>query len=661
MKKNLFAFGILLAGLSVNAQTPRLSLFEEFTGETCPPCASTNPGLNALLAQPANFAKCVAIKWQVPIPSAPTKTWSLYQTYKADIDWRYRSTAGGGYGYPSQTNSTSAITSGVNSAPSGRIDGQHQWTFGASSDHPANLNSNVISTAQSYTSAFSVTMTRDWNANSTAVTLTVNIQATAPFTAVGSLVFRTVMVERLIQFSVQPGTNGEKDFEDVAIAAFPDLQNGTAMAPTWTVGQTQTFTLNCPLPSYVRSKNQVAFVGFIQDDGDRKVAQAVRADKQLIANSVALVGAQVPVTCGNQITPIVKIKNEGSLALTSLNITPYADNVAGTVFPWTGNIAPGATADVTLTPMNTGTTSGAHNFKYTIGNLSSTPYNITIVTNTVSYLVASAYQGTAVTEGFVNGTFPPAKWTNVNPDAGTAAWSRVTGVGGWGASTSCAKYDFFNNTKIGDMDEFYLPPMDLSGTDDPNFSFDWAYAPKTATSDDKLEVFISDNCGSTWTSIFAASGVALATSAEIGSSFIPQTSEWSNEDKKLVGFNKPNVIVKFVVTNDNGNNLYIDNVNLFQPKPVGITKLDNASAVNFKLYPNPTSGLTTIGVNASQAGSAKIAVTNAIGQLVVEKNTNLSVGGNTIDVDLSNLPSGVYSISVDTNKSTSVKKLVVTH
>src|SRR3954470_9708552 len=98
MKKNLFTV-LMLAGLFAAAQTPRLSLYEEFTGETCPPCAATNPGLNSLLSSPTNTPKIVAIKWQVPIPSAPTKTWSLYLTNKAEIDWRYRSIASGGYGY----------------------------------------------------------------------------------------------------------------------------------------------------------------------------------------------------------------------------------------------------------------------------------------------------------------------------------------------------------------------------------------------------------------------------------------------------------------------------------------------------------------------------------------------------------------------------------
>src|SRR5262249_30832592 len=150
----------------------------------------------------------------------------------------------------------------------------------AVSSHPGYLTSTVIATAQSFTSAFSVTMNRAWNRGCTAVTLTVNIQATANFTASGALVFRTVMVERLIQFSVSPGSNGEMTFEDVVIKSFPTLQAGVPLQGGWTTGQTKTFTLNCVIPSYARKKEEIAFVGFIQDDGNQKVAQAVRADKE---------------------------------------------------------------------------------------------------------------------------------------------------------------------------------------------------------------------------------------------------------------------------------------------------------------------------------------------------------------------------------------------
>lgn len=645
MKKNLLTLSAVALVLAASAQTPRLSLYEEFTGETCPPCASTNPGLNVKLA--ANASKIVAIKWQVPIPSAPSNTWSLYQTNKTEIDWRWRSLASGGYGY----------TPAINSAPSSKIDGQEATVFGASSGHPANLNNNVISTAQSYTSAFSVTMNRAWG-TAGAINLTVSIVATAPFTSVGNLVFRTVMVERLIQFSVQPGTNGEKDFEDVAIRSYPTLQNGVAMAPTWTVGQTQTFTLSCMPPTYVRKKSEIAFVGFIQDDGNQKVAQAVRADKQALPDDAQALSASVPVVCSNTAAPTVNVKNLGLNPITSMVITPYVDGVMGNTTSWSGNLAPGASTVLVLNSVTVPTVSGSHTFSYNISSTNNPDVDPTNNTAKTTFMVASNFIGTPVSEGFSVTTFPPSAWTMVNANAGPS-WSRVISAGAYQMTPlHSIKYDFYNNGAIGDQDELYLPAINLTGGP-PVLSFDISYAQRTQASADQLDVFLSDNCGATWTNVYSNNGSAMATSAAVPNSYIPaDLSEWTSVNLTLNNWNKPNVICKFVTTSDKGNNLYLDNINLSQTEATGLSKV-KSDALDVKIYPNPSNEFANISVASNKLGSAKITVMNAIGQVVYEKQVSLLVGSTGVYVDVRNLAAGVYNVTVDSENAHVVSKLTV--
>jgi hypothetical protein len=336
------------------SQTPRVSLYEFFTGENNPPAANINPGLYSLLANSTNSALVAAINWEVPIPSAPSPTWSLYKTNQVEIDWRYKSVAAGGYGYQTQNTSTSLVSNGINQSPYGLLDGQFPWLFGAASCHPVQLNNTVIATAQSYTSAFSVTMSRAWDPTSSAVNLTVSIAASAGFTATGSLVFRTVMVERYINFTSPPGTNGETSFQHVAVRSYPTLQGGVAMAPTWTLGQTQTFTLNCVLPSYIRDKAQVAFVGFIQDDGDRRVAQTVQTGTAgLSVDAKALSMVMPPLPCTNsQASPTVVVANNGTTTITNLTLTSYVNATSAASFTWSGSIAPSATVAINLTPFS---------------------------------------------------------------------------------------------------------------------------------------------------------------------------------------------------------------------------------------------------------------------------------------------------------------------
>lgn len=645
MKKNLITIALLCVGFSSMAQTPRLSLYELFTGETCPPCAYANPQVSALLALPTNSVKCVAIKWQVPIPTAPTATWSLYQTNKTEIDWRWPQS---GYGYT------------IYGAPEARMDGRLVTVFGAPSNNPFDLTSPVIATAQSYTSAFSVTMDREWDATGASINLTVNIQATANFNSVGSLVFRTVMVEREIHFPVQPGTNGEKDFEDVAIRSFPTLTAGISMASNWTTGQTQTFTLNCLIPSYTRKKSEIAFVGFIQDDGNRRVAQAVRCDKQTPTNDAAAISAKVNETCSSGITPQITIANSGLTPITAMTIVPYIDGVAGTPFNWTGNLAVAANTLITLN-LNSPVTPGVHVFSYNITSVSNIDFEPNNNTLQVSYLVANAPQATPVAEGFEAVTFPPVGFTAVNPDAGLASWSRFSLGGGFGLTAYSVKYDFYHNTLIGDQDEFVLPPANLNGSTDPVLMFDLAYTQRNSSSNDLLEVLVSDNCGATWANVFSKAGAVLTPVGEVSADYIPNQydpSHWRTETVTLTGYNQPNVLVKFRTTNDHGNNLFLDNINLKQNNPsVGIRE-NTGGSIAVTLFPNPAEEVVTIGITAT-GNNATVRVVNTLGQLVYSKQQALNTGASTLQVEVGDFAPGIYSVVVESESGMQVKKLMV--
>jgi hypothetical protein len=602
------------------------------------------------LASPTNTPKIVAIKWQVPIPSAPSNTWSLYQTNKVEIDWRWKSVANGGYGY----------IPAINSAPSGKIDGEAPTVFGAASAHPANLNNNVISTAQSFTSAFSISVSRAWDASCSSINLTVSIAATANFTAVGALKFRTVMVENIIDFPTAPGSNGEKHFEDVAIKSFPTLQSGISMASNWIVGQTQTFTLNCPIPSYTRKKEEIAFVGFIQDDGNQRVAQAVRVQKSVLSNDAIALSAKVAATCSSTISPIISVYNNGLNAITALTITPYIDGAIAPTTSWNGNIAPATSATVSLNTISSPTNTGAHTFSYNISAMNGTDGNMTNNSTKVSYLVASDFQGSPVSEDFALTNFPPVKWAAVNSNSGPS-WTRVTNAGGYNLSTQSTRYDFFNNKVIGDMDELFITPMNLSGTAAPVLSFDYAYAQRDANSNDKLEVMVSNNCGSSWTNVYSSSGYTLATALPMPMAYLPDVndiSQWQTVTINLTGYNSPSVLVKFVVTNDNGNNLYIDNVNLNQTQPVGLikeTKLSNQVSI----FPNPTSGNATLRVFSLSSGKSKLILINTMGQIVSSKTIDLFSGNNNILIDTKEFSNGIYSVVLETATETVVKKISI--
>ncbi len=644
MKQLAIFLSLIFSVFTALPQSPRMSLYEEFTGENCPPCAATNPDLNKILLSAQNATRVIAIKWQVPIPSAPSNTWSLYQTNKNDINWRAGSSFGG-YGYPSQNNASAPISSGINSAPQGVLDGQHQWVFGAVSDHPVYISDQVLATAQSYSSAFNLNLSHEWNASSSAIIVTVNITASAAFNATGPLIFRCVMVERLIEFSVAPGTNGEKTFEDVAISAYPTLPGGTSLPGNWINGQTQTFTLACTPPSYVRDRNQISIVGFIQDDGNRKVAQAARSAALYDASLSSL---QVKPVCTGVLAPVVSVQNLGLKSITSLSLATFADGIPGPLNSWNGNIAPGASTSLTLSPVSSPVASGPHALNVGITQMNGIDFNWDNNSRIKLFPVYSGPSGPGVKEDFAATVFPPAKWTPISDNG--YGFTRSTQAGAyWISPMQAMKYDFFNNPRLGEVHELYLPSMDLRGGDAIDLFFDYAYAQKSPLNNDQLQVKVSADCGQNWLTVFSKAGTALATAGPTaGAEYIPDESEfsqWQTAQVALPGMNQGDVILKFVVTNDNGNALYLDNINVLQRLPSGIAEASK-NARTFEVFPVPANDQVHLRFNAEATEIWKVRLLNTQGQILQEECLTGRSGEQTEVLDLRRFPVGLYTLEL---------------
>jgi hypothetical protein len=659
MRKLFTLLCLMTISVLSTAQTARLSLYEEFTGENCGPCASTNPGLQTVLD--ANTSKAVSIKWEVPIPTAPSATWSLYQTNKAEIDWRYRSTASGGYGYPSQNTPTNSITSGINSAPSGRIDGQHQWTFGALSDHPANLSGTHLSNAQAISSPFSIIMTRAWDPGFTTVTVTVSITAAQNFTCTGPLIFRLVMVEQEIHYTSAPGSNGEKDFYNAARRSFPTLQGGTSLPSTWTSGQNQTFTISCPLPPNIVYKPMVNMIGFIQDDATRLVHQAAKTTTMAAGSNDAKAQAFLSgsyYNCGTSFTPSVSVTNMGGNAITTMTILPIVDGIAQAPFAWSGSLASGATGTITM-PVLTPTL-GAHTYSFNITSVNgsvdtytnnNTKYGTFALTNTI---IAAP-----IVEPFTTSTFPPANWYRNNQDNGIYQFARIPTVGAYAiAPLGAVKYDSWNNPVVGDRDELYMPNANFTGLTNMKLTFDVAHAMVDPSVIEGLDVLVSTNCGATWTNVYSKYGSTLASAPIATVAFTPSGSQWRSETVNLSVYdNMPQVLVKFMPYNAYGNNIWLDNINLVST--TNITTTSNAFD-QVELYPNPAQNETNLKIFTSNAGEANISILNSIGQLVSQKTTTLENGNNVISIDTKHLSEGIYHVVIaDRTGASTVKKLTI--
>lgn len=80
---------------------------------------------------------------------------------------------------------------------------------------------------------------------------------------------------------------------------------------------------------------------------------------------------------------------------------------------------------------------------------------------------------------------------------------------------------------------------------------------------------------------------------------------------------------------------------------------------NVRVYPNPVQDVLNIEVNASQSSEMNIAVYNITGQKVMETSANISAGINNPSINVSNLNSGIYFVTVKANGFENTMKFVV--
>ena len=101
-----------------------------------------------------------------------------------------------------------------------------------------------------------------------------------------------------------------------------------------------------------------------------------------------------------------------------------------------------------------------------------------------------------------------------------------------------------------------------------------------------------------------------------------------------------------------------NNLKFVFPAPNAINE-NTKDAIQFSLYPNPTTKNCFIDINLIESSNLEITVLNYLGQVLKQKSYNANFGKNEIEVDLNNVQSGIYFVNIKNGKFTTTKKLIV--
>lgn len=281
------------------------------------------------------------------------------------------------------------------------------------------------------------------------------------------------------------------------------------------------------------------------------------------------------VTCNNTFTPKVQLLNVGSTTMTSAIINYKMDATTTRTLSWSGSLATSASTVLTLNAY-TGLSISAHTFSVWVSSPNgSTDQNSTNNSSVSSFSVISTPVGATLpfTERFEATTFPPTGWVKQSLNVLNAAntWTRVTnstGIPVVPASTACAKMDNYSggvNTN-GQLDALISPPINLTGSNNTlRLKFDVSHRMKITTVGDTLKVYISTDCGGSWTRLYSKGGTQLSTNVGTSAAAYTPTvnTQWRRDSLSLSSYSvQPSVYLKFESRSGDGNNIYLDNINV---------------------------------------------------------------------------------------------------
>jgi hypothetical protein len=372
------------------------------------------------------------------------------------------------------------------------------------------------------------------------------------------------------------------------------------------------------------------------------------------------------VFCNTSVTPVATVFNRGTETITSYDVRYTINGGTAVVTTVNAPIAPGATANVTLTAGTT--TVGNHTIKaYThvpVGaSGSGDQYQINdSLSRSIS--VVATVTGASLTQNFESATFPPTGWGVSNPD-GNITWQR-SGVGN--NSTGSAYLRNFTYNTLKEIDGLHSPVLSYTGVDSVNLTFDVSAAARVYsgipgnTQVDTLSVLATKDCGNSFTTIYKKWGVDLQT-LPVNANY-PQTFEftpgsgafyWRNESIDLTAYGAPtaNLQLIFQNTSNFGNNVHVDNINLTTR-----TLPANLKENGYVIYPSPFRDQFSISHWQQPTNLRYVAVYTSAGQLLFKQEFN----GNaekTINVNLAKYANGIYIVRMGYNGSEDVQERIL--
>ncbi|MDZ4668347.1 MAG: M43 family zinc metalloprotease [bacterium] len=290
---------------------------------------------------------------------------------------------------------------------------------------------------------------------------------------------------------------------------------------------------------------------------------------------------------------------------------------------------------------------------YSTSNLSNIGMN---ADGSYKTLTASAVKA-PYSYNFNSGSIAGSGWNLENyMSPGDSGWQVNASVGASG--NGCLASMNLKNWRTNIRNAFTTPNIDISSLSSPTLSFYEAYAKRSSASGDRIKIFISNSYGRSEILIKTILSTELATGGVSTSSFVPDGNQWKRFTVDLTPYKSyTNCKIRFELQSLRGNNIYFDDFSISEPTSVNEWL---KSEMNFSVFPNPSSDISTIIFQNPVKQSIEITLIDLQGKKCMDVvSGEFGEGNQSAVIDVNSLESGIYLVQVKTNRGAFVHKLMV--
>lgn len=251
-------------------------------------------------------------------------------------------------------------------------------------------------------------------------------------------------------------------------------------------------------------------------------------------------------------------------------------------------------------------------------------------------------------EGLSNLSHP--NWFVENPTG--PAWSLFTNAGSSG-SKSASIQNFSSSS--GGKDYLYSKSFDLSEvtqTTGLTLTFKAAFRRRLATNNDLLQVETTSNCGNTWELRRTLTSFTLSGGNLYASNWVPAPADWITFHVTNIPSSSWTADFRFRMsfTNGGGNNIYVDDINLYAGPPsnqpvLSLNEHTGLSAIS--LYPNPANDELQIAFQSYGGDPVAFSIHDVTGKLIQKQMIYPNDGQNVVILDVQELSKGTYFLEAN--------------